>query len=145
MSYFLLIAVRVISPILGSRVTLGNEKIDQVGSFSYLGSIISKDGGRSDDVKSRIARAQGVFSQLKKNFGRIERQVYIPRLEYWKLQWWQWSNMALKHGHSEKQMKIYWMFSREIAYGLFWIPGWLTVFQTVGCTKSVVQSRFLGQ
>ena len=48
------------------QVTLGNEKIDQVGSFSYLGSIISKDGGSSEDVKSRIAKAQGVFSQLKK-------------------------------------------------------------------------------
>ena len=55
------------------QVTLGNEKIDQVGSFSYLGSIISKDGGSSEDVKSRIAKAQGVFSQLKKRFGRIER------------------------------------------------------------------------
>ena len=43
------------------QVTLGNEKIDQVGSFSYLGSIISKDGGSSEDVKSRIAKAQGVF------------------------------------------------------------------------------------
>ena len=37
------------------KVTLGNEKIDQVGSFTYLGSIISKDGGSSEDVKSRIA------------------------------------------------------------------------------------------
>jgi hypothetical protein len=36
------------------------------------------------------------------------------------------------------------MFSREIAYGLFWVPGWQTVFQTLGCTKSVVQSYFLG-
>ena len=48
------------------QVTLGNKKIDQVGSFSYLCSIISKDGGSSKDVKSRIAKAQGVFSQLKK-------------------------------------------------------------------------------
>ena len=47
------------------QVTLGNEKIDQVRSFSYLGSIISKDGGSSEDVKSRIAKAQVVFSQLK--------------------------------------------------------------------------------
>ena len=31
--------------------TLGNKKIDQVGSFSYLGSIISKDDGSSEDVK----------------------------------------------------------------------------------------------
>ena len=46
--------------------------IDQVDSFTYLGSIISKDSGSSEDVKSRIAKAQGVFSQLKK-FGRIGR------------------------------------------------------------------------
>ena len=26
------------------KVTLGNEKIDQLGIFIYLGSIISKDG-----------------------------------------------------------------------------------------------------
>ena len=47
------------------KLTLGNEKIDQVGSFTYLGSIISKDGGGSEDVKSRIAKAQGVFSVKK--------------------------------------------------------------------------------
>ena len=44
------------------QVKLGNEKIDQFGSLSYLGSIISKDDGSSDDVKSRIGKAQGVFS-----------------------------------------------------------------------------------
>ena len=43
--------------------TLGNQKIYQVGSFTYLGTIISKDGESSEDVKSRIAKAQGVFSQ----------------------------------------------------------------------------------
>ena len=43
------------------NVTLGNEKIDQVSSFTYLGSTISKDGGSSEDVKSRTAKAQGVF------------------------------------------------------------------------------------
>ena len=37
------------------KVTLGNEKIDQVGSFTYFGSIISKDGGSSEDTRSRIA------------------------------------------------------------------------------------------
>ena len=37
-------------------MTLGNERIDQVDSFNYLGSIISKHGGSSEDVKSRIAK-----------------------------------------------------------------------------------------
>jgi len=54
----------------GEKMTLGNEKIDQEGNFLYLSSIIIKDVGSSEDVKSRIARAQGVFSQFK-NFERI--------------------------------------------------------------------------
>ena len=44
------------------KVTLGNKTIRQVGSFSYLNSIISKDDGNSEDVKSRIAKTQGVFT-----------------------------------------------------------------------------------
>ena len=63
------------------KVTLGIEKIDQVGSFTYLGSIVSKDGGSSEDFKSRIAKAQGVFFTLTK-FGRIGRCVCKPRLEH---------------------------------------------------------------
>ena len=43
------------------NVVSGHEKIDQADSFIYLGSIISKDGGSSEDVKSKIAKAQGVF------------------------------------------------------------------------------------
>ena len=38
-----------------------DKKIDQVGSFTYLGSIISKDGGNSEDAKSRIAKTQRLF------------------------------------------------------------------------------------
>ena len=65
------------------QVTLGNEKIDQVGSFSYLGSIISKDGGSIEDVKSRIAKAQGVFAQLKQVWKnkKISLQTKIRILE----------------------------------------------------------------
>jgi hypothetical protein len=64
-------------------VTLGNKKIDQVNSFTYLGRIISKDGGSSEDVKSRIAKAQGVFSQLEKVWKnkKISLQTKIRILE----------------------------------------------------------------
>ena len=44
---------------------MGNENIDQVESFTYLGSIIGKDGRSSESVKSRIAKAQGVFFTIK--------------------------------------------------------------------------------
>ena len=46
--------------------TLGIEKVDQVDSFTYLGSIISEDGVCLDDVKSRTTKTQGAFSKLKK-------------------------------------------------------------------------------
>ena len=48
------------------KVTLGNEKMDQVDYFAFLGSIISRHGGGCGDVKNRIAKAQGAFSQLFK-------------------------------------------------------------------------------
>jgi len=45
---------------------LRNEKIDQLDSFTYPGSISSKDGGCCEDVKSKIAKAHCVFAQLTK-------------------------------------------------------------------------------
>jgi len=36
------------------KVTFGNQKIDLMDRFSFLGSIISKDGVGSEDVKSGI-------------------------------------------------------------------------------------------
>ena len=48
------------------NVTWVNKKIDQVGSFTYLGSIISKDVESSEHVKSGIAKNTNVFSELKK-------------------------------------------------------------------------------
>ena len=48
------------------KMMLGNEKIDQVDIFTYLGNIISKGDGCLEDVKSRIANAQFVFNSWKK-------------------------------------------------------------------------------
>ena len=50
-----------------------------MSSFTYLGSISSKDGGDTEDVKSRITKVQGVFHSQKK-FGRIGRSVCKLRL-----------------------------------------------------------------
>ena len=63
------------------KVTSGNEKINQVSSFTYLGTLISKDGGSSEDIKSN-SLGSGCFFTVKKN----GRQVYKPRFEYWKVQ-----------------------------------------------------------
>jgi len=47
-------------------------------SVTYRGSIIIKDGWSSKLVKSRIAKDQGVFSQLKKD-GK-NRQILLTRI-----------------------------------------------------------------
>ena len=65
------------------KVMFDDEKIDQVGTFTYLGSIISKDGGSSEDVKSRIAKAESVFFTVKKAWKdrKISLQTKIRILE----------------------------------------------------------------
>ena len=39
-------------------------EIEEVGSFVYLGSVVSESGGTEEDVASRIKKANGVFVQL---------------------------------------------------------------------------------
>jgi len=38
--------------------------IEEVGSFEYLGSVVSESGGTEEDVASRIEKTNGVFVQL---------------------------------------------------------------------------------
>ena len=47
-------------------ITLGGEALQEVDSFCYLGSIINKEGGTDEDVKTRIGKARAAFLQLKK-------------------------------------------------------------------------------
>ena len=51
--------------------------MDEVDNFTYLSCIISKDGGRSEDAKSRIAKAQGIFSQLGKVWKNTKMSLRI--------------------------------------------------------------------
>ena len=43
---------------------LGDENIEDVESFVYLGSKVTKDGGTAQDVVQRIQKANGAFIQL---------------------------------------------------------------------------------
>jgi len=43
---------------------LGDENIEDVESFVYLGSKVTKDGGTVQDVVQRIQKANGAFVQL---------------------------------------------------------------------------------
>jgi len=61
------------------KFRLEETEIGEVGSFVYLGSVVSKSGGTEEDVASRIKEANGVFVQLypvRRNLN-ISREVTI--------------------------------------------------------------------
>lgn len=45
---------------------LNGSVIEDVNKFTYLGSVISKDGGADEDVANRINRARGAYATLSK-------------------------------------------------------------------------------
>jgi hypothetical protein len=46
------------------KYRLEETEIEEVGSFVYLGSVMSEKGGTEEDIVSRIKKANGVFVQL---------------------------------------------------------------------------------
>mgnify|MGYP003689858547 FL=1 len=48
-----------------SKFKINEEELEDVTSFTYLGCIISNDGGTDKDIKCRIGKAAAVFKSLK--------------------------------------------------------------------------------
>ena len=48
------------------EIKLGNEPLETVDKFTYLGSIVTPSGGTEEDVNARINKARGAFTQLNK-------------------------------------------------------------------------------
>ena len=46
-------------------IIIDGDKVEQVASFKYLGSIITEDGRSLNDVKARIALAKDAMQQEK--------------------------------------------------------------------------------
>ncbi|KAL3881446.1 hypothetical protein ACJMK2_027888 [Sinanodonta woodiana] len=46
-------------------ITVEGDALEEVDSFTYLGSILDKQGGTDADVKTRIGKARAAFHQLK--------------------------------------------------------------------------------
>jgi hypothetical protein len=46
---------------VGEKLFIYEKEIEQVDSFTYLGSTVSKDGGADEDVRSRIKKSQWRF------------------------------------------------------------------------------------
>jgi hypothetical protein len=47
-------------------ITLANKAIRKVCDFTYLGSNVSQDGGTYKDVETRIQKARGTFTRVRK-------------------------------------------------------------------------------
>ena len=48
-----------------AAIVLGTEELEEVESFTYLGSIVNKTGGTEEDIKARTNKARYVFVTLK--------------------------------------------------------------------------------
>ena len=62
-------------------VTLGGNRIDEVESFTYLGSIVDRQGGTDADVKSRIGKARAAFIMLR-NIWRSRQLLTKTKLRF---------------------------------------------------------------
>ncbi len=48
------------------NLELNNEKIEKVEKFTYLGAVLTRDGGSREDIIMRIRKANAKFVQLDK-------------------------------------------------------------------------------
>ena len=56
--------MRINNTVDSGIVLIGNF-LEDVESFTYLGSVIAKDGGADKDIKARIGKARSAFLILK--------------------------------------------------------------------------------
>lgn len=49
-----------------ANININNEEVKNVDKFTYLGSVITTDGGAEADVRARVAKASHAFSTLTK-------------------------------------------------------------------------------
>jgi hypothetical protein len=55
-----------VNTIVNPAIRLNKENIKRSSDFCYLRSVVAEDGGASADVKTRIQKARGSFSKLRK-------------------------------------------------------------------------------
>ena len=56
-------------------ITVQGEALEEVDSFTYLGSILDKHGGTDADVRTRIGKARAAFKQLSNVWGSSEISI----------------------------------------------------------------------
>ena len=61
---------------------VNQEPLEFVEDFTYLGSLISKDSGASKDIKARLGKAQGAFSQLRSIWRSKQHSLKMKMILY---------------------------------------------------------------
>ncbi|XP_075151095.1 uncharacterized protein LOC142225204 [Haematobia irritans] len=56
-------------------IAVNRKPIENVNTFCYLGSIITSEGGSSEDIKNRLTKGRAAFASLEK----VWRSTYISR------------------------------------------------------------------
>ena len=81
------------------NIQIGNEVVEDVYQFVYLGAIVNKDGGGNRDIQHRLQKARGAFHRLQRiwscrGIGRktklqlfktLVRPVLLYGCETWKI------------------------------------------------------------
>ena len=57
--------VMCINTTLDAPLTIAGETLECVDSFTYLGSVISKDGSAQKDIKKILTKARNAFASLR--------------------------------------------------------------------------------
>ncbi|VDO89420.1 unnamed protein product [Schistosoma curassoni] len=64
-----------------NRITLDGEDLEDVKTFTYLGSIIDELGGSDADVKARVGKSRAAYLQLK-NIWNSKNCQSTPKSEF---------------------------------------------------------------
>ena len=80
-------------------IVVSSEEVKDVEEFAYLGAIVEKKGGGSEDIRNRMQKARGAFQRLWKvwvarrigkrakmcQFKTLVRSVLLHGCETWKI------------------------------------------------------------
>lgn len=76
---------------------LEGEALEEVDEFTYLGSIVNKQGGTDADVRARIGKARVAYLQLK-NIWRSKDLAITTKSGYLTAMSSRSYSMVLRHG-----------------------------------------------
>ena len=65
-----------------NRTSIGDEVLNEVDKSTCLGAIVSKQGGRGQDIANRINKAKSSFIKLRLQYGAHPNTISRPKLDF---------------------------------------------------------------